>query len=145
MFSNSRLFIFVVVYQVEGIEMTSKTLFAPTKINRDEWMSAIREASHYSEFQDMYDVGRILGRGHFSTVYVAKRRSDAQIFAVKVIDKTSLYVQKKNCYKCSNTQYSNSCRMIVIIVRSRFFESILFFKVVSLESHLFKQKPKQCY
>ena len=101
MFFNSRLFIFVVVYQVEGIEMTSKTLFAPTKINRDEWMSAIREASHYSEFQDMYDVGRILGRGHFSTVYVAKRRSDAQIFAVKVIDKTSLYVQKKNCYKCS--------------------------------------------
>ena len=94
MFSNSRLYFFC-IFQVEGIEMTSKTLFAPTKINRDEWMSAIREASHYSEFQDMYDVGRILGRGHFSTVYVAKRRSDAQIFAVKVIDKTSLYVQKK--------------------------------------------------
>ena len=33
--------------------------------------------------------------------------------------------------------------MIVIIVRSHFFESILFFQVVSLESHLFKQKPKQ--
>ena len=124
MFSNSRLYFFC-IFQVEGIEMTSKTLFAPTKINRDEWMSAIREASHYSEFQDMYDVGRILGRGHFSTVYVAKRRSDAQIFAVKVIDKTSLYVQKKNCYKCSNTQYSNSCRngcnSFVVIFFNRFF------------------------
>ena len=33
--------------------------------------------------------------------------------------------------------------MIVIIVRSHFFQLILFFKVVSLESHLSKQKPKQ--
>jgi hypothetical protein len=96
--------------------MTSKTLFAPTKINRDEWMSAIREASHYSEFQDMYDVGRILGRGHFSTVHVAKRRSDAQIFAVKVIDKTSLYVQKKIVTKVQTHIIVNSCRMIVIIL-----------------------------
>ena len=75
---------------VEGSEMTSKTLYAPTKENRDGWMSAIREASHYSEFEDKYEVGRILGRGHFSTVYVAKRIVDQSIFAVKVIDKTSL-------------------------------------------------------
>ena len=70
--------------------MTSKTLYAPTSENRTNWMKAIRQASHYSEFNDLYVLGRRLGKGHFATVYVARRREDNETYAVKIIDKTTL-------------------------------------------------------
>ena len=47
-------------------------------------------ASHYSEFNDLYVLGRRLGKGHFATVYVARRREDNETYAVKIIDKTTL-------------------------------------------------------
>ena len=55
-----------------------------------------RFRSHYFEFEDIFERGRTLGTGRFATVYTAKRKSDGEIFAVKVIDKTSLSEDEKN-------------------------------------------------
>ena len=80
---------------VEGVEMTSKVLYASTSEIRDQWVKAIRDVTGIFEFEDLFEKGRTLGTGHFSTVYVAKRKSDQEVFAVKVINKTSLSEDEK--------------------------------------------------
>jgi serine/threonine protein kinase len=70
-------------------------LYASTSEIRDQWVKAIRDVTGIFEFEDLFEKGRTLGTGHFSTVYVAKRKSDQEVFAVKVINKTSLSEDEK--------------------------------------------------
>ena len=80
---------FVVFCSVGG-ERDRRVLYAESRDSRASWIKAIQNVSHYSDFNEEYITGRLLGSGRFAKVYHVERRHDGKIFACKVIDKTTL-------------------------------------------------------
>jgi calcium/calmodulin-dependent protein kinase I len=62
---------------------------APVKKNPEASKRKI-EGAEIGDIADKYDISEIIGRGGFSTVYEAIRRSDGAKFAVKIVEKTML-------------------------------------------------------
>ena len=43
-----------------------------------------------------YGFGKLIGKGNFAKVHIARRKNDNEVFAVKTIDKNNLLVNEKN-------------------------------------------------
>ena len=73
----------------------TKVLYAKTSEERDEWLSALRQACRAVPFDEDYEEQGEIGRGRFSQVISAKRKGDGKLFAVKKINKVDLQEDEK--------------------------------------------------
>eukprot|EP01138_Halocafeteria_seosinensis_P010784 gb/GECG01011014.1/.p1 GENE.gb/GECG01011014.1/~~gb/GECG01011014.1/.p1 ORF type:complete len:1451 (+),score=219.92 gb/GECG01011014.1/:1-4353(+) len=73
----------------------TKVLYAKSPQDRDEWLAALRQACRAVPFDEDYEEQEEIGRGRFSQVISAKRKSDGKMFAVKKINKVDLEEDEK--------------------------------------------------
>ena len=73
-----------------GGERDRRVLYASSKEERDIWIEKLRMAAKSWKFGEKFKIGKEIGRGKFSTVYVCKDTKEGLDFAVKVVSKTGL-------------------------------------------------------
>jgi serine/threonine protein kinase len=67
-----------------------------------EWISALKQAANSTSFSNVYQKGRKLGRGKFSTVFQCKHNETQEVVAVKQIDKNSLSDKERDFLREEN-------------------------------------------
>lgn len=67
-----------------------------TKESRDDWVKQLKRICVMYDITENYDVDKKLGKGSFGKVYLATRRSDGKIFAIKSMNKRILYRSTRN-------------------------------------------------
>ena len=72
----------------------SKILYAKTPEKRKEWVKVLRMAAKTVPFEEKYHLGKKIGKGKFSLVYECTCLDDAELYAVKIVDKTSMDSQE---------------------------------------------------
>mmetsp|Transcript_63219 Transcript_63219/g.169033 ORF Transcript_63219/g.169033 Transcript_63219/m.169033 type:complete len:445 (-) Transcript_63219:87-1421(-) len=76
------------------VDGAKKLLFAPTELERDEWIDVIRKYSTQSLITNTYEFSRDknskLGEGSFGTVYKGREKATGKIWALKEIPKASV-------------------------------------------------------
>ncbi len=61
----------------------------------EEWMSKLRRVSVAGNFSRQYKLGKLLGKGCFAKVHIAKRIADGATFAVKTIEKSKAMLHSR--------------------------------------------------
>ncbi len=64
-----------------------KHLICLNKELRNKWITHLQKSSHIISFETVYTLGKKIGSGAFSEVYLCFRNSDSKKFAVKIISK----------------------------------------------------------
>jgi serine/threonine protein kinase len=91
---SQRMFGFTIVSQNKSKE-DSKTLYAHSPEERDNWVAALRKASHVIPIEEQYIVGKKLGEGRFSVVKSCISKRTGVERAVKVIEKVAMDPEEK--------------------------------------------------
>ena len=83
-----------------GIEIVTgdkdrRVVYSRSKRARDEWLAAMRVASRVVPFDAVYEILEEIGSGRFCKVHKCRHRESNKLFAVKVIDKSTLSTADK--------------------------------------------------
>jgi len=76
--------------------MECHDFYTTMKPMRDEWMIKFRKNAVCSNISVYYGFGKLVGKGNFAKVHIARRKIDDKMFAVKTIEKAKLLENSKN-------------------------------------------------
>merc|ERR1719203_2384202 len=77
------------------IKLGGKVLYTKSKNERDECVRALQEAAATISIRRHYEIGRALGKGHFSVVHLGTHRESGAECAVKIVDKCRIDAREK--------------------------------------------------
>jgi len=72
-----------------------KVLYAKSAAERDEWVGALQVAARTISIRRHYEIGRTLGKGHFSVVHLGTHRETGKQCAVKIVEKSRIDAREK--------------------------------------------------
>jgi hypothetical protein len=71
--------------------------FTPSKMLQQQWVRTLRRSCIFADIEQDYSIEEQIGSGGFSTVHIARRKSDGKRFAVKIIDTKLIKKDKRHC------------------------------------------------
>jgi len=63
---------------------------------KESWLENLRKVCIARNITQLYNIGRMIGKGSFAKVHVAQRKSDNKSFAIKTIAKTKILESTRN-------------------------------------------------
>merc|ERR1719242_695393 len=76
-------------------KLGGKILYAKSDSERDEWVRCLQIAARTISIRRHYQIGKTLGKGHFSVVHLGTHRETKKQCAVKIVEKSRIDAREK--------------------------------------------------
>ncbi len=71
-------------------------LFIVNQQEEEAWLEQLKRVCIGSNISAYYNFGKLIGKGNFAKVHIARKKVDEQVYAVKTIEKSKLLDKPKN-------------------------------------------------
>ena len=62
----------------------------------EAWLEQLKKVTVCGSISAYYNFGKLIGKGNFAKVHIARKKVDEQMYAVKTIEKSKLLLKPKN-------------------------------------------------
>ena len=75
--------------------LQAKMLYAKSASDRKDWVTALQAAASTLAIQNYYNIGKVIGKGHFSVVHFGTHKKTNKKYAIKVVEKKRIDAREK--------------------------------------------------